>query len=202
MAFSLKKQSETPAEPEVSDGSVEIRGKGRPTPKRRDVVGARGPVTAPRSRKEAYARQKANAKAARTARATSSSGAMTPAQRRTALRSGEILGKRDQGESRALARDYVDSRRMISNWLLLLFPIMIASYFVKTPIVQLGIMVLFFVVVAEWIVVGRRLHRMAVERFGKADAGAMSLGFYAGSRAYLPRRWRLPAPRVELGDQI
>jgi hypothetical protein len=30
----------------------------------------------------------------------------------------------------------------------------------------------------------------------------MSLGLYAGSRAYLPRRWRLPAPQVDLGDKI
>ena len=27
----------------------------------------------------------------------------------------------------------------------------------------------------------------------------MSIGFYAGSRAYLPRRWRLPAPQVQRG---
>lgn len=202
MAFSLKKQAAPEPEPEV-EPTEEIRGKGRPTPKRRDIVGARGPVTAPRTRKEAYARQKANAKAVRTVqKSASGSTATTPAQRRAALRSGEILAKRDQGESRGLARDYVDSRRMISNWLLVLFPIMIASYFVKTPAVQIGIMALFLVVVGEWIIVGRRLHRLAVERFGSADTGAMSLGFYAGSRAYLPRRWRMPAPRVELGDQI
>jgi len=30
----------------------------------------------------------------------------------------------------------------------------------------------------------------------------MAIGFYAGSRAYLPRKWRLPAPRVEHGDPI
>ena len=41
-----------------------------------------------------------------------------------------------------------------------------------------------------------------MERFGEAQGGAMSIGFYAGSRAYLPRRWRLPAPQVGLGDPI
>jgi hypothetical protein len=30
----------------------------------------------------------------------------------------------------------------------------------------------------------------------------MSVGFYAGSRAYLPRRWRLPAPQVDIGEEI
>ena len=42
----------------------------------------------------------------------------------------------------------------------------------------------------------------AIERFGSAQGSPMSIGFYAGSRAYLPRRWRLPAPTVERGDEI
>ena len=93
-------------------------------------------MTAPKTRKEAYARQRTQAKQAKTARQTtsasssSSAGAnsMTPAQRRTAMRTGEVLSRRDQGNTRKLARDYVDSHRMASNYLLLLFPIMIVSY--------------------------------------------------------------------------
>jgi|KBSSwiStaDraftv2_1062776.scaffolds.fasta_scaffold00835_3 hypothetical protein len=205
MAFSLKKQADSPdPEPEVAE-SAEIRGKGRPTPKRREVVGVRGPVTAPKTRKEAYARQKAQTKAVRAAGRTTggtTGKAMTPAERRAALRSGEVLTRRDQGEARALARDFVDSRRMLSNWLLLLFPLMIASYFIKTAVVQLVVMAFFLVIIGEWIITGRRIHKLAVERFGSADASALSLGFYAGSRAYLPRRWRMPAPKVELGDPV
>jgi hypothetical protein len=30
----------------------------------------------------------------------------------------------------------------------------------------------------------------------------MSVGFYSVSRAYLPRRWRLPAPQFQRGDEI
>jgi hypothetical protein len=30
----------------------------------------------------------------------------------------------------------------------------------------------------------------------------MSVGFYAGSRAYMPRRWRMPAPQVGIGDKV
>ena len=37
---------------------------------------------------------------------------------------------------------------------------------------------------------------------GEAQGGNMTIGFYAGSRAYMPRRWRLPGPRVERGDPI
>ena len=54
----------------------------------------------------------------------------------------------------------------------------------------------------EWYVTGKRIRAMAIERFGKADGGNMSIGFYAGSRAYLPRRWRLPAPQVERGQDF
>src|SRR5581483_3626387 len=59
--------------------------KGRPTPKRRDVTGPRGPVTAPKTRKEAYARQKQQAKAVRTAR-SKPAASMSAADRRAALR--------------------------------------------------------------------------------------------------------------------
>jgi len=158
-------------------------------------------VTAPKTRKEAYARQKQQAKAARVARKTPAVN-MTVAQRRDALRAGDpsVLPRRDQGPTRKLARDYVDSHRMASNYLLLLFPLMIASYVV--PYVQFAVIFVFVALIVEWNLTGRKIRKLALERFGKADGGAMTIGFYAGSRAYLPRRWRLPAPQVSLGDPI
>lgn len=174
-------------------------GKGRPTPKRRDAAGVRGPVTAPKTRKEAYARQKEQTKAARAAGRTPAA-AMTVQQRRAALKAGELLPKRDQGSTRKLARDWVDSHRMFSNYLLVLFPVMIISFVI--PYIQIVVIIVFAALVVEWFVVGRRLRRMALERFGTAQGGPMTIGFYAGSRAYLPRRWRLPAPQVQLGDEI
>jgi hypothetical protein len=191
------------AEPAAVDGAPSS-GKGRPTPKRRDVVGQRGPVRAPQTRKEAYARQKQLAKEARTAQRTSTGGRLTPQQRRALLRAGDpsVLPRRDQGPTRRLARDYVDSHRMASNYLLLLFPLMIASYAVRSPILQLVVLAAFIAFLLEWYLTGRRIRRLAIERFGKADGGAMGLGLYAGSRAYLPRKWRLPAPQVSPGDEI
>ena len=202
------KYSRRAAEPEiVEELAAPAEGKGRPTPKRRESVGVRGPVTAPKTRKEAYARQRTQAKQAKAARqtATSSSsaatGTMTPAQRRTAMRTGEVLSRRDQGNTRKLARDFVDSRRMASNYFLLLFPIMILSSFVA-PALQLVTLALVFGFVFEWFITGRKVRAMAAERFGQAEGSNMSIGFYAGSRAYLPRRWRLPAPQLSRGDQI
>lgn len=205
MRLSPKRQE--PAIDEA-DGSVDQSesegvslGKGRPTPKRRDAIGPRGPVTAPKTRKEAYARQRQQAKVARTAR-TKPAASMTANERRAALRAGDpsVLPRRDQGQTRKLARDYVDSHRMASNYLLLLFPIMVVSYLI--PYVQFLVLAVLIALVIEWNMTGRKIRKLAMERFGKADGSAMSIGFYAGSRAYLPRRWRLPAPQVELGDAI
>lgn len=189
-----------PAETADSEVDVVAGGKGRPTPKRRDSVPQRGPVSAPKTRKEAYARQKQQSKDARAARKAGTG--MTTAQRRQAMRSGDpsTLPRRDQGQTKKLARDFVDSHRMLSNFLLLLFPILIASSFV--PALAAVAPLVLLVIVVEWYFIGRRIRRLAVERFGNADGGNLSIGFYAGSRAYLPRRWRLPAPTVSRGESI
>lgn len=199
-----RRPEEIEAPVELETAASKAVGKGRPTPKRRDVVGVRGPVTAPKTRKEAYARQKQQAKAARQARRTPAAQ-LTVAQRRAALKAGDptVLPRRDQGPTRQLARDYVDSHRMASNYLLALFPIMIISWLLPSlAAIQFLVLIAFLGFLVEWNLVGRRVRRMAIERNGSAEGGAMTIGFYAGSRAYLLRRWRLPAPRVELGETI
>jgi hypothetical protein len=199
---------ETPeADAEILDddaeaGASELRTapKGRPTPKRRDSQGRRGPVAAPRTRKEAYARQKQLAKEQKTARATARP--RTVAEQRAALKRGDAdaLPRRDQGKTKKLARDYVDSHRMVSNYLLFLFPLMIIGIAVWWA--QMFVLVAFLALLVEWYLTGRRIRALALERFGEVQGGNLSIGFYAGSRAYLPRRWRLPSPQVELGEQI
>ena len=201
----MKRRSTTPEPDEAEElAPAKPGGKGRPTPKRRDIVGQRGPVTAPKTRKEAAARQKELARRQREAAKVSRS-TMTPAQRRAALRSGEILARRDQGETRRLARDYVDSHRMFSNYLLWLFPVMILSYVAPRGwawLVQIIVLAVFVSLLIEWYAVGRRIRALALERHGEAQGSALSIGFYAGSRAYLPRKWRLPAPQVQPGDPV
>jgi hypothetical protein len=174
--------------------------KGRPTPKRRESQGKRGPVSAPKTRKEAYARQKQLARQQKSERATAKP--RTVAEQRAALRRGDptALPRRDQGPTRKLARDYVDSRRLLSNYLLLLFPVMIAG--LALPQLQIIVLVVFVGLLLEWYVIGKRIRTLAIERDGQAQGGNMTIGFYAGSRAYLPRRWRLPKPQVERGDPI
>jgi hypothetical protein len=180
-----------PIEPEPAEpGSAP---KGRPTPKRRTSSGPVSP--APKTRKEAAAWQKqhANAKVAGQKR-------LSPTEYRQAVRSGEVLPRRDQGPVRALARDYVDSRRMASNYLLWLFPLLLIGYFV--PYLQILTFVLFLLLLGEWIIAGTRIKRLAAERGQTSRESALSIGFYAGSRAYFKRSWRRPLPVKQLGDEI
>jgi hypothetical protein len=172
--------------------------KGRPTPKRRDSEPRRGPVSAPKTRKEAVQRQRQQTKRSRSA-------PTTQRERRQRILSGDpsALPRRDQGPARALARDYVDSRRMVSNFLLLLFPLIFLSFFFRTSVINIVVLALFVFVLGEWYLTGRKIFELArahgIDTKGERPFG---LGFYGGTRAYLPRNWRVPRPRVELGDEI
>jgi hypothetical protein len=195
-----EKSAEPEAEvPALDDESVAHR-KGRPTPKRRDSQGKRGPVAAPKTRKEALARQRQLAKEQKAAR--SAARPRTVADQRAALKRGDpsVLPRRDQGKTRKLARDYVDSHRMLSNYLLWLFPIMVIG--IAIPTLQYAVFAIFLALLVEWYIVGRRIRALSMQRFGEAQGGNLTMGFYAGTRAYLPRRWRLPAPQVERGEPI
>ena len=81
------------------------RGKGRPTPKRSEVE---------RARRQPYAPPPADKKAAAAQRRDRS--APSRSRRTEAMRRGEewALPAKDSGPVRALARDYVDSRRLWS----------------------------------------------------------------------------------------
>ncbi len=186
--------------------------KGRPTPKRRDSEVRQGPVApAPKTRREALARQRTLAKTAQSSPRGGGATALTAAERRQRLQAGDpaYLPRRDAGPLRALARDYVDSHRMFSNLLLLLFPISLLTVLAR-PLGSHAIGALNFVVVAlllvvfaEWVFTGRRVLAIAKERgIDPGRDGALQIGAYAGMRAYLPRRWRLPRARVGRGAKI
>jgi hypothetical protein len=196
------KSADESAEAEVPvEEAVPAAGKGRPTPKRRDSQGQRGPVSAPRTRKEAMARQRQLAKEQKTTKAAAPK--RSAAEQRAALKRGDAdaLPRRDQGPTRKLARDYVDSHRMFSQYILLALLVSLIASFAFAPLQILALVMLLGFIVECWFT-GKRVRALAVERHGRAEGGNLSIGFYAGSRAYLPRRWRLPAPQVELGDEI
>ncbi len=198
MSFLRRKATEDPASAEVEQiepepASPGTAPKGRPTPKRRTGT---GPITsAPKTRKEAIAWQKqhANARVAGQKRLNST-------EYRQAVRSGEVLQRRDQGPVRALARDYVDSRRMASNYLLWVIPILLVS-FVFPPLQYLEVLA-FLVLIVEGYLSGTRVKRLATERNLQSRESVMSIGFYAVSRAFFKRSWRRPLPVKQIGEPI
>jgi hypothetical protein len=178
---------------ESADGQTS---KGRPTPKRR--ANGKPIVAAPRTRKEAAAWQKEYGARAKVA----GQKKMTTEEYRVALKKGDprVLPRRDAGPVKLLARNWVDSRRMLSNYLLWLFVLMFVGYIIHP--LQIATLAIFVVIILEWMFAGSRIRKIARDRGLDVRDSAFSIGFYAGSRAYLPRRWRRPEPMVALGDPI
>lgn len=168
--------------------------KGAPTPKRSEAEASRrGPYRAPTDRKGAAQDSKQRAAADRGRRAS-------------ALQRGEewALPSKDRGKVRALARDVVDSRHGISEYYLLAVIPIFALIFLRTGGIQLivdGLVVLILiVVVTEGYFVGRRVERLAKERYpGESTRGVR---LYSAMRGTQLRRLRIPKPRVNRGDPV
>jgi hypothetical protein len=174
-------------------------GKGKPTPKRSEAERRRRqPYTAPKDRKEASRASRTRQRADRT-------------RRMEAVRRGEAwaLPPRDRGPAKALARDYVDSKRRISEYymyglLVLLVLFLIVPLFTHSPVVQSLVppLVLAAVLIMgiEGIFIGRKVKRLAAERLpGESTRG---LALYSAMRALQIRRLRVPKPRVKPGDSF
>jgi hypothetical protein len=173
--------------------------KGRPTPKRKVAEGRRRqPVTAPGNRKEAYkqARLRQNTERART---------------REGMRRGEerYLPARDKGPVRKFAREWVDSRRVVSQYFLpislaillltwLPFPATVRGL-VYAGVITVGWPVMMIGVLATSIWVSWRVKRAALEKF--PDESLKGVGFYAAMRSLQIRRLRFPPPTVRPGGR-
>ena len=168
-------------------------GKGRPTPKRSEAERRRRPYTAPKDRKEASRASRDRQRTDRT-------------RRMEAVRRGEewALPARDRGPVKALARDYVDSKRRISEYYMYGLLVLLVLLFIRAPIVQTIVPLLVLgavlIMAIEGILIGRKVKRIAAERApGQSTRG---LALYSAMRALQIRRLRVPKPRVKPGDSI
>jgi Protein of unknown function (DUF3043) len=169
--------------------------KGRPTPKRSEaernrrqpITGSRAPA-APRTPED-----KAKARSER-------------ARKYEAMKAGEAwaLNPRDRGPARALARDYIDSKRRISEYYMYILVVLLAAVFIRNKAAQTYISPLVLVLVAIIMIdsqlIRYRLRKLVSERLpGESPRG---LTLYATMRALQIRRFRVPAPRVRPGDKF
>lgn len=115
------------------------------------------------------------------------------------------LPRKDQGPVRGLARDYVDSRRTLSEYYLygvvvLLFALFIPAFHKNSLIVDYIVLAILAVLLTEAFFIGRKVTRLAEQRYpGQSTRG---IRFYAAMRGTQMRRLRMPAPRVKRGDKI
>jgi DUF3043 family protein len=185
------------------DGPAEVKqprspaeaAKGRPTPKRSEaersrrqpITGSRAPA-APRTPEE-----KAKARSERV-------------RRTAAMRAGQewALNRKDRGPARALARDYIDSTRRVSEYFMYILVVLLAVIFVRNKTLQTYlsplVLVLVVVILIDAQFVRYRLRKLVSERLpGESTRG---LTFYAMQRAIQIRRLRMPAPRVRPGEKF
>jgi Protein of unknown function (DUF3043) len=183
-----------PADPKQARSPAEAA-KGRPTPKRSEAERRRRqPITG--SRPQAAPRTPEDKSKARADRG----------RRYDAMKRGEswALNPRDRGPARALARDFVDSKRRISEYYMYVLVVLLAAVFLRNKAAQTYIspliLVLIFVILVDAQLIRRGLHKLVAERLpGESTKG---LTVYAVFRALQIRRFRVPAPRVHPGDKI
>ena len=169
-------------------------GKGKPTPKRSEAERRRRqPYTAPKDRKEASRASRDRQRTDRT-------------RRMEAVRRGEewALPPRDRGAVKALARDYVDSKRRISEYYMYGLLVLLVLLFIRAPIVQtiVPLLVLAAVLIMgiEGVLIGRKVKVLAAERLPGQSTRGLSL--YSAMRALQIRKLRVPKPRVKPGDSF
>ena len=176
----------------VNRGAV-TAGKGRPTPKRSEAERRRRPVSAPGDRKEANRQYRDRQRQDR-------------ARRQQGMQRGEqwAMPPRDRGPVKALARDYVDSRRRLSEFYMYGLVVLLALLFVRNTFVQslvpLLVLAAVLVMLVEGVFIGRRARALAEERFpGESTQGVR---LYAAMRALQIRQLRMPKPRIKPGDSF
>ena len=168
--------------------------KGRPTPKRSEAQAKRRqPIT--KSRAPAAPRTPQDKAKARSTRAA----------KNEAMKRGEAwaLNPRDRGPTRALARDFVDSKRRIIEYYMYVLVVLVPAVFVRntaaTRIISPLVLVLLVVVLADAMLIRRSLTKLIAERL--PGESARGLTRYAVMRAVQIRRLRMPAPRVQPGQK-
>jgi hypothetical protein len=167
--------------------------KGGPTRSRKEAEAARKvQMKRPVTRKEQAERERRRRSAARDKQREALMGGGSTAD----------LPARDRGAAKALARDAVDRRRTVAEFMLpILLLILILSFFppLASIVFTLWTVTIFATILDEiWLLVS--LRRELKKRFTKAESRGAVL--YAVLRSTQIRRMRLPKPAVAVGQPL
>ncbi|MDQ1288460.1 MAG: hypothetical protein QG622_2025 [Actinomycetota bacterium] len=204
MFFGRSKTPQTPQQSLADLQKADLRrteGKGRPTPSRKEAEARnrRPLVGAAPLREGATKEERKAAKQAHRERM-----AADRAKAREALVTGDerYLPSRDKGPARRFARDYVDARRNLGEYLLPGALLILLLGFIPNLAVKAATFFMLYglmlVVIVDTFIIRRKVQRLAAEKFG--DDQARGAGGYAMMRALQLRRTRLPHPMVERGQ--
>lgn len=197
--FGRKKTSENPSAEAVESAPVietpeqtaaRHQAKKGPTPTRAEREAARRRPLVPEDRKAAR-------KAARDAE-------MVERQKmRMAMETGDErnMPLRDRGPQKRFARDWVDARTGVGEWLMVI--VLVYVFLAFLPQSDLAIWLTFslwaivLLVVLEGVLISFQLKRLLAAKFGEVERGVR---WYGVMRAMQLRRLRLPKPQTKRGQ--
>jgi Protein of unknown function (DUF3043) len=199
----LVEESVSSVEAESPDPSARSKGHtpskkelGVATPKRSGTQRRRVNEPPPANRRQAYRRMRDRQREERKEAAAG-------------MRAGDerYLLPRDRGPERALVRDIVDSRRTVGTFFFAgALIVLIGSSATMPPVVRLAANMLWALLavalVADSVLIGRRVKRLVTERFPKTTQRMGSLYLYAIMRSITFRLMRMPKPKVKLGAKL
>jgi len=166
-------------------------GKGQATPRRREQEAANKRPLVPDDRKLAAKQARAKSMQARD-------------RARVGMAAGEekYLPLRERGPQKRFARDYVDARFNVGEFMIpVMFLVILLTFFPDPAVQTYGILALwafFLVAVVDAVVLGFLLTRKMEAKFGTGRVERVR--WYAAMRALQLRPMRLPKPQVKRGQ--
>jgi hypothetical protein len=164
--------------------------KGQPTPSRRVQEAANKRPLVPDDRKLAAKQQRAKSAEARE-------------RARLGMAAGEdkYLPVRERGPQKRFARDYIDARFNVGEFMIpVMFAVILLTFFPDPSVQTYGILALwafFLVAIVDCIILGFILTKKMETKFGDR---AEKVRWYAAMRALQLRVMRLPKPQVKRGQ--
>jgi uncharacterized membrane protein YraQ (UPF0718 family) len=167
-------------------------GKGAPTPTRKAQEAARKRPLVPEDRKASKAAERQAIQDQRQ-------------KMRQALDTGDekFLPLRDKGPQKRFARDYVDARFSLGEYLMfgalvfVLVSLVVPASSDLMIYVLGGFWVMFLVVFIDVFLLSRKLKKRLTEKFGEVERGTV---WYGSMRSLQFRKLRLPKPQVKRGQ--
>jgi hypothetical protein len=183
--------AESAGQPEEQPTSPLV-GKGAPTPRRKDQEAARRRPLVPTDRKASKAAERQAAADER-------------ARVRRALETGDErhLPFKDRGPQKRFARDVVDARFNVGEYLMFAALVFVVISFVVPQVSDAQVYILaafwivFILVILDTFWLSRQLKKRLTAKFGEVERGTV---WYGSMRALQFRPLRLPKPQVSRGQ--